>query len=190
MRKVRRLEELPLVTLCRNLMTYTSIRHLNLHNSRRHLFSSIHLKSSMPALSPPTALTITNPLVLYRSLVATKRIDPDPAQHRLALHLQKLYHRLKDYEPAVDYKHRLGRLSDVVAKSPSATNSQQDHGQAVEDAKHRGLFSSFWEQKEKAEALALIRRLTNHESAVQVQSPQGFCSTARWVPANLCSSIF
>lgn len=37
-----------------------------------------------------TSLTISNPLVLYRSLLATKIIDPDPAQHRLALELQKI----------------------------------------------------------------------------------------------------
>lgn len=30
-----------------------------------------------------TGITITNPLVLYRSLVATQSIRPDPAQHRL-----------------------------------------------------------------------------------------------------------
>lgn len=30
-----------------------------------------------------TELTITNPLVLYRALLATNRIAPDPAQHRL-----------------------------------------------------------------------------------------------------------
>jgi len=36
-------------------------------------------------LMPPngSSLTITNPLVLYRSLIATNRIQPDPAQHRL-----------------------------------------------------------------------------------------------------------
>ena len=34
---------------------------------------------------PPnaTGVIITNPLVLYRSLVATNRIKADPAQHRL-----------------------------------------------------------------------------------------------------------
>lgn len=30
-----------------------------------------------------TGVAITNPLVLYRSLVATQSIRPDPAQHRL-----------------------------------------------------------------------------------------------------------
>jgi hypothetical protein len=32
---------------------------------------------------PGTGVTITNPLVLYRSLIATQKIRPDPAQHRL-----------------------------------------------------------------------------------------------------------
>jgi protein AFG1 len=30
-----------------------------------------------------TGVAITNPLVLYRSLITTHRIRPDPAQHRL-----------------------------------------------------------------------------------------------------------
>jgi protein AFG1 len=32
---------------------------------------------------PSTGVTITNPLVLYRSLIATQKIRPDPAQHRV-----------------------------------------------------------------------------------------------------------
>jgi hypothetical protein len=43
-----------------------------------------------PPASSATGLTITNPLILYRALLSTKIIDPDPAQHRLALELQKL----------------------------------------------------------------------------------------------------
>jgi hypothetical protein len=35
---------------------------------------------------PGTGVTITNPLVLYRSLIATQKIRPDPAQHRLGMH--------------------------------------------------------------------------------------------------------
>ncbi|KAL8943085.1 MAG: hypothetical protein Q9216_001285 [Gyalolechia sp. 2 TL-2023] len=126
----------------------------------------------MPSVSP-TGLTITNPLVLYRSLLATKRIDPDPAQYRLALHLQKLYHRLKDYEPAPDYKHRLDRLVDAVAKPKLTINPLPDHAKATEDARGKSILSSFLEQKGRAEALALTRKLTDHESAVQLRSPQG-----------------
>lgn len=32
-----------------------------------------------------TGVAITNPLVLYRSLIATQKIRPDPAQHRLGM---------------------------------------------------------------------------------------------------------
>ena len=73
--------------------------------------------------SAATGLAITNPLIKYRALVATKAIKPDPvcpfyneqdrkttnnkrlsqqAQHRLAIHLSKLYDRLKDYEPELE----------------------------------------------------------------------------------------
>ncbi len=47
----------------------------------------------MPPQLPTTAalsVTITNPLTLYRSLLLTGKIVPDPAQHRLAIELQKL----------------------------------------------------------------------------------------------------
>lgn len=127
----------------------------------------------MPSLSPSTGLTITNPLVLYRALLATDRIDADPSQHRLAIHLQKLYHRLKDYEPAVDYKHQLDQLANTVGHPRSTKRPAEDHEHPGEDGRRRGIFSSFREEKERAHALALTRTLTDHESAVQLQSPQG-----------------
>jgi hypothetical protein len=34
-----------------------------------------------------TGVAITNPLVLYRSLIATQKIRPDPAQHRLGMYM-------------------------------------------------------------------------------------------------------
>ncbi|KAL8711329.1 MAG: hypothetical protein Q9220_004226 [cf. Caloplaca sp. 1 TL-2023] len=119
----------------------------------------------MPSLPSSTGLTITNPLVLYRALLATKRLEPDPAQHRLALLLQKLYHRLKDYEPSVDYKHQLDQLGSP--ERPYASAAPENRGRRT------NVFSSFRDQKEKAETLALTRKLTSHESAMQLQSPQG-----------------
>lgn len=126
----------------------------------------------MPPLSPSTGLTITNPLVLYRALIATKRIDPDPAQHRLALHLQKLYYRLKDYQPEVDFSHRLDQINQLV-KKPTVDAAEVEDGKQRNNGRRQGILSSLREQKEKADATALTRRLTNHESAVQLQSPQG-----------------
>ncbi|KAL8683608.1 MAG: hypothetical protein Q9186_000380 [Xanthomendoza sp. 1 TL-2023] len=126
----------------------------------------------MPSLTHSTGLTITNPLVLYRSLLATKRINPDPAQHRLALYLQKLYHRLKDYEPILDYKYELDRINQAVGQ-PSSSNPNGHQNASADNGRRRSLFSRYQEQKEQADALALTRKLTNHESAVQLQSPQG-----------------
>lgn len=126
----------------------------------------------MPSVSSSTGLTITNPLVLYRALLATKRIDPDPAQHRLALHLQKLYYRLKDYQPEVDFSHRLDQLNRVV-KRPAGSSSKHEDGAAGSIQDRKGILSTFRGQKEKGEVTALTRKLTSHESAIQLQSPQG-----------------
>jgi hypothetical protein len=50
--------------------------------------SNIDCNSLIAIQMPPngTSVTITNPLVLYRSLLATQKIRPDPAQHRLGTH--------------------------------------------------------------------------------------------------------
>lgn len=129
--------------------------------------------ASMPSLSPATGLTITNPLVLYRTLVATKQIKPDIAQHRLALHLQKLYLRLKDYSPEVQYSHRLNQLSRVVGRSLISSAPVKAVEASDNDAKRKGVFSTFRARKQDNDALALTKRLTDHESAVTLQSPQG-----------------
>lgn len=128
----------------------------------------------MPKLSSSAGLTITNPLVLYRSLIATKRIKADPAQHRLALHLQKIYNRLLDYEPEIEYSHRIKQLTKTVS---NGARGQQETSQGTqrttEDGERKGFFASLRAQKEQKNVLALTRRLTDYESATQIQSPQG-----------------
>ncbi|KAF2635951.1 hypothetical protein P280DRAFT_534209 [Massarina eburnea CBS 473.64] len=120
---------------------------------------------------PPNGsnLTITNPLVLYRSFLATNRIQPDPAQHRLALHLQKLYERLIDYEPSIEYSERLKQLSRTIA-----TNNN-DHPNAEKSSAigTKGIWTSLLARKEKRDSLALTRVLTSHEAALNLQSPKG-----------------
>ena len=126
----------------------------------------------MPSLTPSTAVTITNPLVLYRAYLATKRIDPDPGQHRLALHLQKLYQRLKDYQPDVDYRQRLDHLFKVVAK-PNTHHIDREHEIQHTNGAQANVLSSLQWQKEKATVTALTKTLTDHESALRLHSPQG-----------------
>ena len=126
----------------------------------------------MPPLASSNGLTITNPLVLYRALLATKQIDPDPAQHRLAIHLQKIYHRLLDYEPEVEYSHRIKQLSRAVGPSASAT-PLEDVADPERDGVRKGILATLRAQKEAAEAMALTRKLTDHETAISLKSPQG-----------------
>ena len=119
----------------------------------------------MPVVRPSTSLTITNPLVKYRALLATKRIDPDPAQHRLAIHLQKIYHRLIDYEPEIEYGQRIRQLVRTLAP-------QENHETGPNEGL-KSILAAYRAHNEKAETLALTRKLTDHESATQIHSPQG-----------------
>ena len=111
-----------------------------------------------------TGLAITNPLVKYRALVATKVISPDNGQLRLALHLQKLYDRLKDYEPQVEYSHRLDQISRAVRNENDAP---------IDPPEPRSSWHTLLAAKDRRDSLALTRKLTSHESALQLSSPQG-----------------
>ena len=127
----------------------------------------------MPLVFPSTGLTITNPLVLYRTLLATRQIEADPAQHRLAIHLQKLYHRLKDYHPEVDFSYRLSQLNKLVEKTPLASGTFEETGSKDNGRANQSLWPRWQAGKEATQVTALTRTLTDHESALQVQSPQG-----------------
>ncbi|KAF1939743.1 mitochondrial ATPase [Clathrospora elynae] len=120
---------------------------------------------------PSTGVTITNPLVLYRSLLATQKIRPDAAQHRLALHLQKLYDRLIDYEPAVEYSKRLQLLTRAVDSGQNDASSPANRH--ANRFGRRGVWTSLLAQKERRDSVALTRVLTSHDEAMQLQSPQG-----------------
>ena len=126
----------------------------------------------MPSLTQSTGLTITNPLILYRALVATKAIEPDPSQHRLAIHLQKLYHQLKDYQPEVDFGYRLRQIDQYVEKAPSFAGTRDALGNIAQ--RPRGNILAAWRSKQDdINTTALTRRLTDHQSAIQLRSPKG-----------------
>ncbi|KAI9849265.1 MAG: hypothetical protein M1837_004724 [Sclerophora amabilis] len=129
----------------------------------------------LPFNSSSKGLAITNPLVLYRALVATNRIDNDPAQHRLALHLQKLYFSLKDYEPEIAYSTRLKQITKAFDQPTSASNTAHDGiaNTPKENIERKGVFSAFMATKEKRNTLAMTQILTSHESAMTLNSPRG-----------------
>ncbi|CAD0092206.1 unnamed protein product [Aureobasidium vineae] len=102
---------------------------------------------------PNTGVAITNPLVLYRALLATNRITQDPAQHRL------------DYEPTIEYKHKLDQITRAVGPSVN-TNVEPD-------PQKRGVWQNLIAQREKRDSLALTKVLTSHEAAMNLDSPRG-----------------
>ncbi|KAI1396956.1 AFG1-like ATPase-domain-containing protein [Hypoxylon fuscum] len=121
-----------------------------------------------------SSVTITDPLVKYQSLLATGTCSPDPAQHRLALHLQKIYHRLKDYTPSAEYSARLRAISNALDQTRqkggdgSPTLAAESH-----PIRRNPLFARFFARNENRDALALIRVLQSYEEAIQIDSPQG-----------------
>ncbi|KAL8392485.1 hypothetical protein RB595_002611 [Gaeumannomyces hyphopodioides] len=131
-----------------------------------------------------TAVAITDPLVKYQSLVSTGVYLPDPAQHRLALHLQKLYRRLKDYVPSPEYRARLRRVSQAIHAARAAQEADRDiHGGELAAPSHpiwrNPLFARLLGGGNGAaaagggDAMALTRVLTSHQAAVEADSPRG-----------------
>ncbi|KAI0891369.1 AFG1-like ATPase-domain-containing protein [Annulohypoxylon nitens] len=119
------------------------------------------------------SVTITDPLVKYQSLLATGICSPDAAQHRLAIHLRKVYHRLKDYSPSSEYRARLKAITDALDR----TKKDEDESRTLAVKNHpiwrNPLFARFIERNERKDTLALVRTLTSHEEAIHIDSPRG-----------------
>lgn len=132
------------------------------------------MASAVQRASSSLSLSITNPLVLYRALLVTNRIRPDPAQHRLALELQKLYYRLKDYDPEIEYRWRLEKATRLSRKPAKQTDEQR---KAVFDdgpnSRRFSMSSIFGLDERTASMLALTRTIPVHDSAMEIDSPQG-----------------
>jgi predicted ATPase len=88
-----------------------------------------------------------------------------------ALHLQKLYDRLIDYEPTVEYSKRLQQLTRAVDAGQNASSSPTDTH--VNRFGRRGVWTSLLAQKDQRDSKALTRVLTSHDEAMQLQSPKG-----------------
>lgn len=121
-----------------------------------------------------TAIVITDPLVKYQTRVAAGLYAPDPAQHRLAWHLQKIYHRIKDYSPQAEYRQR---LREVARLTEPKNDQDEDDGNILALRNHsiwrNPLFKHLLTTPEGRESLALTRVLTSHETAIEIDSPKG-----------------
>lgn len=121
-----------------------------------------------------TAVTITDPLVKYQSLLSAGVCSPDPAQHRLARHLHKVYLRIKDYSPQHEYQQRLrqaARLTD--AEKPPEEGADGILAVSSHAIWRNPLFKHLIPNAETRDSLALTRVLENHELAIEIDSPRG-----------------
>lgn len=122
-------------------------------------------------------LTVTDPLHLYRNLVDSGIISPDPSQHRAALIVQGVYERLLDYKPEryTDLKQRL----DAVTKSIRALNAAQRAAEpSIKGSKPKPSWRDSpylpesW-QSPQAQSNALIKIMSKEDDLLNIQSPRG-----------------
>ncbi|KAH8887758.1 hypothetical protein GQ53DRAFT_749448 [Thozetella sp. PMI_491] len=118
-----------------------------------------------------SSLAITDPLVKYNSLIATGVCSPDPAQRRLAHHLQKLYLELKDYVPAPEYRTRLREITNAI--NSERRNGINDLATESHPIRRNPLFARFFHKTEGRGSLALTRVLDSQQAAAQIDSPKG-----------------
>ncbi|KAK5987124.1 AFG1-like ATPase-like protein [Cladobotryum mycophilum] len=121
-----------------------------------------------------TAVTITDPLVKYRALVTAGVYSPDPAQHRLARHLHKIYLRIKDYSPQAEYQQRLRQ----VARLTEREEPKEEPSESILALPHHAiwrnpLFRHLLSTPAGRDSLALTRVLTNYQTAMEIDSPRG-----------------
>lgn len=121
-----------------------------------------------------TAVTITDPLVKYQTAVSMGLYSPDPAQHRLAHHLQKLYRRIKDYRPQLEYRERLNQVARLTdPKPPPDADTSGMLALRNHPIWRNPLFKHLLTTPEGRESLALTRKMTSHEAAIDIDSPKG-----------------
>ncbi|KAJ4006807.1 hypothetical protein NW752_000892 [Fusarium irregulare] len=122
-----------------------------------------------------TAVIITDPLVKYQTHVAAGLYAPDPSQHRLARHLQKIYLRIKDYSPQTEYRQRLKQVARLTEAKPKENPEEEGNILALRNHSiwRNPLFKHLLATPEGKESLAMTRVLANHESAIEIDSPKG-----------------
>ncbi|KJZ78728.1 hypothetical protein HIM_02119 [Hirsutella minnesotensis 3608] len=121
-----------------------------------------------------TAVTITDPLVKYQTLVRSGVYAPDPAQHRLARHLRHVYLRIKDYSPQVEYRQRLNQVARLTVPKPPDDEAAPGILALRNHAIWRNpLFKHLLPTADDRETKALTRVLKNHETALEIDSPRG-----------------
>ncbi|KAF3904286.1 hypothetical protein AA313_de0209148 [Arthrobotrys entomopaga] len=140
-----------------------------------------HVHHHIPKQS--LGLTVTDPLHIYRNLVDTGILTPDPNQHRAAIVVQRVYERLLDYKPEryTDLKKRLDAVTASL-RALEAARIRKGSESGTSGGGGGGIYKKTWRdntflpsswQSPQAQSKALIRILSNDEDLLNLQSPRG-----------------
>ncbi|CDR37996.1 CYFA0S01e19988g1_1 [Cyberlindnera fabianii] len=111
---------------------------------------------NMRGYASTTALSITDPLVIYQSQVKRGILQSDADQLRAAVALQKLYHRVRDYTP------------------PEATQLEIKRVVSRLEHQHRDPVSSAWAARRRhTKSQELVKVLSDVEELADFPSPHG-----------------
>ncbi|ODQ64354.1 hypothetical protein NADFUDRAFT_47569 [Nadsonia fulvescens var. elongata DSM 6958] len=143
---------------------------------------NLKAESELSVASAESSLVITDPFVLYQNRVALGLLRPDEAQLRAALQFQKLYYRVKDYNPPEDFSHKVRELTELLkreireekeneAREALEGKQKKSGGLSILQAARARQKSTWYDTNRRS--LELIRILSDEEELLNFRSPQG-----------------
>lgn len=141
---------------------FTVRKGLKLRASFTYL-SSVLILDSLSRSYSTTSISITDPLVIYKTHVAHGVIQPDVSQQHIAMELQKLYYQLKDYQPELQNHIKINRIID---KLNNLHNPQSESFNAI--------YSTLFKSKDSKQ---LVKLLSNEDELETMNVPRGLYLT-------------
>ncbi|CCH42252.1 Lactation elevated protein 1 [Wickerhamomyces ciferrii] len=139
--------------------SYTTSTHHHHHEQDPHHHSQ-HQNYTPPS---STAVSLTDPLLIYQNYVSRGVLKPDSNQLRAAVEFQKLYYRVKDYKPPIDLQFKIKQLVREI----------ENKHQLMSSSSSSSKFKPSWYQPQISKTQDLIKVLTDEEQLTNFPSPHG-----------------
>jgi len=120
---------------------------------------------------------VTDPLLLYNSLVAQGKIQQDEFQKRMLVQLRKIHQVLVDYQPNPRYALMLS--SPSAQSSETITDSDRPiwkRGSEISDSE-RSEITAMKRMSKKQREKALVKVLSTEQELMNLDTPTGFLLT-------------
>lgn len=144
-------------------------------------FTNTYIKQSCIRLLSISCPKITDPFLVYQENVRNGTLNTDIEQMRAAKEFQKLYFRLKDYEPDA----KALQIDTLVRELRRACNSQESVKKKEDEFAKKtsknwnivtfvsGLYHKDVQRKKEDECKQLIKVLSDEEALENIPVPQG-----------------